>query len=234
VSLTNERQHLSEFDSVAANYQTLVTESVRVSGESSDYFAGYKARYLRRLLAGKSIKRVLDYGCGVGSLAKHLHTEFPQAAIDGFDPSPESIREIDQSLREHGSYVSNLENLGGAYDLVVIANVLHHVSLRERQSVLEQAFRRLASGAYLVVFEHNPLNPLTRWAVSQCPFDEDAILLRSFETEHRFRLAGFDVLRRDFVVFFPRWLAALRSLETMLHWCPGGAQYAVVGCKSKK
>lgn len=233
MSITNKRQDLSEFDSVAGNYQNLVTESVRVSGESSDYFAAYKARYLRRLFAGKSVKRVLDYGCGVGSLAKHLHIEFPQAAIDGFDPSPESIRKVDESLREHGSYVSNLVSLGDAYDLVVIANVLHHVGPNERQSVFEQAFRRLVSGAYLVIFEHNPLNPLTRWAVAHCPFDDDAILLRSFETKQRFRLAGFDVLRRDFVVFFPRWLAALRSLEPMLHWCPGGAQYVVVGCKPK-
>ena len=223
---------MAEFDSVADNYQELVTESVRISGESSDYFSAYKAHYLGRILVRVSIKRILDYGCGVGSLAKHLRTQFPLASIDGFDPSRESIKKVNDSLRQHGSFASSLQDLGCDYDLIVIANVLHHVKVKERQAVFEQVFSRLASGGRLVVFEHNPFNPLTRWAVSHCAFDSDAILLRSIEASERFRMAGFKGVRRDFVVFFPRWLALLRPLEPLLHWCPGGAQYAVSGIRA--
>jgi hypothetical protein len=44
-------------------------------------------------------------------------------------------------------------------------------------------------------------------------------------------LADFRILRSDFIVFFPRWLAPLRPLEPHLNWIPCGAQYAVVGIK---
>jgi hypothetical protein len=97
--------------------------------------------------------------------------------------------------------------------------------------VFSEIFARLRDGGSLIVFEHNPYNPLTRWAVSQCPFDGDAVLLRNGETLGRFQLADFRILRSDFIVFFPRWLAPLRPLEPHLNWIPCGAQYAVVGIK---
>jgi hypothetical protein len=112
-----------------------------------------------------------------------------------------------------------------------LANVLHHVPTEERHAVFGQAFSRLAGGGRVVVFEHNPFNPLTRWAVSQCPFDGDAVLLRSIETRRLFAEVGFRVARRDFVVFFPRMLALLRPLEPLLRWNPLGAQYAVLAVK---
>jgi 2-polyprenyl-3-methyl-5-hydroxy-6-metoxy-1,4-benzoquinol methylase len=224
---------LAVFDPFADSYSDLVTKSVRVTGESSDYFAEYKARFLARVLAGSAVKRILDYGCGVGSLARHLVTQFPLASIDGFDPSVESILKIDDSVRGRGSYVSSSQELGSDYDLIVLANVLHHVKPTKRQAIFGETFSRLAPGGRLVVLEHNPFNPLTRWAVSQCAFDADAILLSSAETRRLFQMAGFKVARRDFIVFFPRWLAFLRRLEPLLHWCPSGAQYAILGIKGE-
>lgn len=224
---------MAEFDPVADSYRDLVTESIRVTGETSDYFAEYKARFLGQVLAGSTVKRILDYGCGVGSLTRHLVTQFPLASIDGFDPSAESILRVDDSVRGRGSYVSSSHELGCDYDLIVLANVLHHVKPTERQAIFGETFSRLARGGRLVVFEHNPFNPLTRWAVSQCVFDADAILLSSAETRRLFQMAGFKVARRDFIVFFPRWLAFLRRLEPLLRWCPSGAQYAVLGIQGE-
>jgi len=223
---------MAEFDAFARSYQNLVSESVRISGEPSDYFATYKALYLRRVLADLTVKRILDYGCGVGSLARKLRAQFPLARIDGFDPSAESIRRVDDSLRRQGTFVTSVEDLDTGYDLIVLANVLHHVKPMERQTVIGQVFSLLATDGRLTIFEHNPFNPLTRWAVSQCEFDADAILLKTSETCERLRMAGFRLLHQDFVVFFPRWLAMLRPLEPVLNWCPAGAQYAVLGVKA--
>jgi 2-polyprenyl-3-methyl-5-hydroxy-6-metoxy-1,4-benzoquinol methylase len=221
----------AEFDAFASGYQDLVTESVRISGESSDYFAAYKARYLGRILERASVRYVLDYGCGVGSLAKHLHAQLPLERIDGYDPSADSIRRVEDCLRRQGIYSNSLQALGTSYDLIVLANVLHHVKPEGRQALLRNIICRLRPNGRLVVFEHNPYNPLTRWAVSRCVFDEDAVLLRRSETQHRLRAAGFDILRRDFIVFFPRFLAALRPMEALLDWCPMGAQYVLHGIK---
>ena len=225
---------MPEFDAVASSYQDLITENVRISGEPADYFAAYKALYLKRILAGLKIQRILDYGCGVGSLAKHLRTQFPVARIDGFDPSRESLRKVEDFLRRQGTYVSSLRDVASGYDLIVLANVLHHVRPDEREAVLTEVFSRLAPGGQLAVFEHNPYNPLTQWAASRCAFDVDAIFLTGKETRARLRMAGFNILRKDYVVFFPRWLAFLRPLEPSLTWCPAGAQYAVLAERAAK
>ena len=217
---------LSGFDAFAGSYPDLVNESIRVSGDSSDYFARYKAAYIARKTAPIEGK-LLDYGCGVGLLSRHLKERFPLAQVDGFDPSEESLSQLDASLRSQGVFTSKSEELANAYATIVLANVLHHVNPVERQALIRQVKMRLAPGGRLVVFEHNPLNPLTRWAVSHCPFDEGVELLRPREV----RVLCASVLlgpRTDYIVFFPRWLAWFRPLERFLGWCAAGAQHVTI------
>jgi len=174
----------------------------------------------------------LDYGCGVGALAKHLRGTFPATRIDGYDPSAESIARVEDSLRKQGQFTASLEETHNDYDLVILSNVLHHIPPPERGAVLAKIVSKLAAGGFLLIFEHNPFHPLTRWAVSQCPFDDDAILLRRGEARRRVRAVGLALVRSQFIVFFPRLLASLRPLEPSLGWLPCGAQYAVIGVKS--
>lgn len=221
---------MAEFDAFAATYEQSLDASIGITGESFDYFAQYKAAYTARNVA-RGPARVLDYGCGVGLLAKHLHTLMPEKRVDGFDPSEESILRIEPELQVQGTFTSEECLIGKDYDVIVIANVLHHVVPRERGALLQKVATRLRPGGKLVVFEHNPLNPLTRRAVSQCVFDGDAVLLPERETRGYFRDRGFR-LRRDYIVFFPRFLSWLRPVERFLGWCPLGAQYVVTVTKS--
>jgi 2-polyprenyl-3-methyl-5-hydroxy-6-metoxy-1,4-benzoquinol methylase len=218
---------LASFDSVAANYEQLVTKNVWITGESSDYFASYKAAYIARRIAPPKGAKILDYGCGVGLLSGHLKKTLGDARIDGFDVSKESVQRISEDLVRQGTFSSTLNRLGNAYDVVVISNVLHHVRPEDRQELVSEAGSRLAVGGRLVIFEHNPINPLTQWAVSECPFDEDAILLLASEVQRYFQ-GRLRSLWRDYIVFFPRWLAWLRAMEPLLRACPLGAQYAAV------
>jgi hypothetical protein len=55
--------------------------------------------------------------------------------------------------------------------------VLHHVPPADREALLARVATKLAPGGKLVVFEHNPWNPLTRKVVAECAFDADAVLL---------------------------------------------------------
>jgi 2-polyprenyl-3-methyl-5-hydroxy-6-metoxy-1,4-benzoquinol methylase len=232
VSLPSPEKPLAEFDTFAANYQDLVSDSVRITGESSDYFAAYKAGYIARRIAPRQGDRVLDYGCGVGLLSMHLRKRLPGIQVDGFDVSQDSIDRVDATLRSQGTFTSNPHALGQAYDVIVLANVLHHVPPAERRELLRQVTSRLADSGRIIVFEHNPINPLTKWAVSQCPFDEDAILLPIRETRNYFQRDQFPMIICDYIVFFPRWLQRLRPLEPSLRWCPFGAQYAVVATRN--
>jgi len=222
---------MAKFDSYSESYRELVTQSVRISGESFEYFAAYKARYISHYFAGAKIDRVLDYGCGVGALAEQLKLQIPGARIDGFDPSQDSLDCLAPLLRDQGTFSNELDSIGADYSLIVIANVLHHVVPRKRENVFCKIFSKLAPGGRAVIFEHNPLNPLTRWAVSQCPFDGNAVLLGNSEVRDLLAGAGFQELKRDFVVFFPRWLAAFRPFERFLGWLPLGAQYAFSGIR---
>ena len=60
-----------------------------------------------------------------------------------------------------------------------------------------------------MVFEHNPKNPLTMRVVNRCPFDRDAVLLKSAETVRLFEQAGFEAVERRYILTIPaanRWL----------------------------
>jgi len=218
---------LPEFDEYATNYKQVVADSIRITGESSEYFAAYKADYIARKIAPAPGTKVLDYGCGIGLLSAQIRKRLPQVRIDGFDVSKHSVEQVEPALHSQGTFTTDQNQLLSAYDVIVLANVLHHVNPNERTSLLRQVSSRLARNGRIVVFEHNPLNPLTRHAVSQCPFDEGVQLLPVREARGYFG-EGFEGVTRDYVVFFPRWLSWLRPLEGFLSWCPLGAQYAVV------
>jgi len=48
-----------------------------------------------------------------------------------------------------------------------------------------------STGGHVVVFEHNPLNPVTRFVVARTPIDPNAILLRAAEVMRGLSGAGF-------------------------------------------
>jgi 2-polyprenyl-3-methyl-5-hydroxy-6-metoxy-1,4-benzoquinol methylase len=219
----------SDFDEFASSYRNLLDSSIAITGESADYFAGLKAQYVASVLGAEFGGRLLDFGCGVGVLSGALAKQFPAARRDGFDPSSRSIAAIDAELSKSGRFTSDENELREEYDAIIVANVLHHVPPGDRGSVVHSLTKRLSREGRLFIFEHNPLNPLTRRAVDRCEFDADAVLLPSREAVGYFAPAGLEVVQRHYIVFFPRWLRALRPLEPKLTWCPLGAQYVAVG-----
>ena len=219
------------FDRFAGDYKQVLDRSVAVSGEDSTYFAEYKARYLRRILGPDFSAKVLDFGCGIGLLAGLLKNYLPSIQLDGFDVSQESIGKVNPGLASQGTFTSDLSRLGGNYDLIVLANVMHHIPPNQRPDVVQDLGERLARGGSLAIFEHNPANPVTRWVVEHCPFDEDAILLPPAETREHVTHANLRVQRSDYIVFLPGFLAWLRGIEPALARVPLGAQYVMMAQK---
>jgi hypothetical protein len=76
-----------------------------------------------------------------------------------------------------------------------------------------------------VIFEHNPLNPLTRAVVGACPFDENAVLIPARTLKARLQASGFGEVEIAYTAFFPHVLAGLRRFEGALARLPLGAQY---------
>lgn len=116
-------------------------------------------------------------------------------------------------------------------DLVYCNGVFHHISAGERPGAIEQVFKALKPGGLFALWENNPWNPVTRYAMSRVPFDRDAILVWPTQARRLLRSAGFEVLRTDFVFFFPAGLRKLRFLEPHLCKLPLGGQYLVLARK---
>lgn len=223
------------FDRYARSYRDLHRDSVRLSGEEPEYFAAYKVDHIADQL-GPDVARqsldILDFGCGVGTSIPHLLSAFPQGRVHGLDVSGESI---EQAGAAHPGATFGLIGETAlplpdqSIDVVMAACVYHHIAPAERQHWTRELHRVLKPGGHCFVFEHNPLNPVTRRVVKDCPFDDDAILLPRRETLDLFERSGFSHRRSSYIVFFPKALAFLRPLERLMSKLPLGAQYVVHG-----
>jgi len=223
---------MHNFDQFAEDYVAINDRYASFFREKTDYFAAYKAAYVARLCSVAFDGRILDFGCGIGLVTNRLGGLLPLARIDGVDSSAASIARARSGATDPSRicYFESETELTGSYDIVVLANVLHHVPASERPAVLGRVFGLLNRGGRVVVFEHNTWNPLVMRIVRNHPFDRDAVFLPPSETARLARAAGL-MPRIDFIVFFPAFLKMLRPLERYLRMLPIGGQYACVGTK---
>jgi SAM-dependent methyltransferase len=225
----------SEFDKFAHEYAELHRTNIAASGEDPEYFAEYKIRDLRDLCDVGSRSgppgRILDFGAGIGGSVAHVRHYFPAAHVTCVDVSVASLRIAAPRFRGEADFVAfdghSLPFADGSFDCVFSACVFHHIEPVLHVGLLAELRRVLRPGGLILVFEHNPLNPLTVQAVRTCPFDENAILLRAGTLKERFVEAGFTGATTHYRLFFPRALRQLRPLEQWMKWLPLGAQYYV-------
>lgn len=226
----------AEFDKFAAEYRAMHAANIKVSGEDPEYFAEYKvvdlAAELARSQAGANLKpAVLDFGAGIGYSVPFFRKHLPEARITCLDVSRKSL---DLGAAEYGGLAefkhfdgARIPYEAGVFDVALASCVFHHIPHGEHVALLGEIRRVLKPGGLLLVFEHNPLNPLTLHAVNTCEFDEHAELILASTMRRRARAAGFAAADVRYRIFFPHALRGLRPVEPMLTWLPFGAQYYV-------
>ena len=217
----------NEFDRFADSYDQTLKAALPRGLDEDEYFSRYKIDFLARATRGRAVAAVLDFGCGAGRSLAHLVREFPQAAVVGFDPSSESIRLAAQrvpeaKVTEDWTVVSQQR-----FDIVLGANVFHHVPRDAIATWLRHCGDALASGGSIFIFEHNPWNPVTRHVFERCPFDTDAHMIPRRELLELGNEAGLVAKASTYTLFFPKPLKFFRPLERWLGWLPLGAQYCV-------
>jgi SAM-dependent methyltransferase len=227
---------VAEFDRFADEYTATHADNIRISGEDPSYFARYKIEEVRRRWSEADRAdpaAVLDFGTGIGNSLPHLARLFPGAEITGLDVSERSLEVAERRypgaatlVRYAGQGPLPLADAG--FDLVFSACVFHHVDAGEHGAILAELRRLLKPGGWLVIFEHNPLNPATRHIVATCPFDENAVLLPAPRLRESQKRAGFRQVSVRYTGFFPGALRALRPLERFMTALPIGAQYYTV------
>jgi trans-aconitate methyltransferase len=223
------------FDSYSKNYNELVNNAIRQTGYDADNLVSAKLHKLRSLFPSLSEKpfRLLDFGCGVGNLYGQVAGFFPTAVYTGVDPSKDSI--LKARSRYHGDVdfqedCSNEWETNG-YDLIFSAGVFHHIPHVEHTKLINKLSALLNQGGRLVIWEHNPLNPVTQKIVKDCPFDEDAVLIPSKDLKSHFTRVSLSNVQVIYTTFFPKFLSALNFMDPYLGWLPLGGQYLVTGQK---
>ncbi|MFO7654013.1 MAG: class I SAM-dependent methyltransferase [Candidatus Krumholzibacteriia bacterium] len=223
----------SEFDEYAASYDELLQRSVAFAGQSSDFYTQVKAEILLALLTARhgadlDAVDILDIGCGTGRTDVHLASGCGR--LRGVDPSRESVavaRRSNPSVEYRVQDGDRLPYADGSFHEAFTINVMHHVPPERWTAFLREAHRVLRPGGRLLIFEHNPWNPLTRKAVRDCVFDADAVLLDPRRLVTLTSAAGFSPQRACFILFFPWRRRLFRRIERHLGWLPLGAQYIV-------
>jgi cyclopropane fatty-acyl-phospholipid synthase-like methyltransferase len=152
-----------EFDQYAKEYDKMLADSMPGGMNEDAYFTEYKIALAASYLQPKKLNRVLDFGCGAGRSLPYMAKHFTGAELWGFDLSPKSLKIAAQrapSARLFSEWDSIPEN---HFDLIIAANVFHHIPLKERPQAMERCRSALTKKGQFFLFEHNPYNPVTRW-----------------------------------------------------------------------
>lgn len=226
---------MSNFNKFSNNYEDILNRDIKFSGESADYFADYKAKFIKDYFGNNFKGQILDYGCGVGLVIKQLIKYFNKddVKITGFDIANELIVKAKEKNSDVEFINDDIELNKKVFDVIILANVLHHIKIDERVNFLINISKLINERGNLFIFEHNPYNPITNAIVKNCILDKDASLLKINELIKILNTAGFSILKKCYIVFFPKILKSLRFLEPFLSSFPLGAQYVCV-CKSEK
>ena len=223
---------IGDFDHHADTYREDVENAIGWSGKDVDYFAEGKADLLvdlaQRRLGDPTKLSALDVGCGVGVTDRFLADRFGDLhGVDIAGDAVERARETNPNVH-YASYDGGaLPVPDDAVDVAFTICVVHHVPTEDWPVFAAEMKRVVRPGGLVVVFEHNPLNPLTRVSVSRCPFDEDVTLLRAGTTARLLGDAGLAPIERRYFYFLPVRDVATSRLERALARVPLGAQYFV-------
>lgn len=224
------------FDHYKNTYSEEVAHSIGFIHQSHDFFTRSKAlhllRLVRRHLGKTSLLSILDVGCGTGVTDALIASKF--RSVHGVDIAAgviEKARETNPGVDYRAYDGSTLPFDENSVDVSFAICVLHHVEPPARQRFVSEMQRVTRPGGLIVIFEHNPLNPLTRLAVARCEFDEDVVLLNRPEVQGLVEGAHVDLVESRYILFLP-WLMSLsQGLDRAFGRIPLGAQHIVVGQK---
>ncbi len=107
--------------------------------------------------------RVLDLGCGTGTLSVWAKQNEPDAQVTGVDPDPKALRVADGKAREAGVSVRFDQGFGDAlaysdasFDRVLSSFMFHHLGPEEKRATLGEVRRVLAPQGSLHLLDFGP------------------------------------------------------------------------------
>jgi len=100
--------------------------------------------------------RVLDIGCGTGSLVILAKQLFPEVDVVGLDPDPKALARAERKARRAGvdvtferGFADALNHPEASFDRVFSSFMFHHLQRREKEATLRDVRRVLKPGGSL-------------------------------------------------------------------------------------
>lgn len=225
-----------EFDLYADDYYEQHKENIKYTGKNPDFFAEYKIEDLYTFVErnGYSKEKVLDFGSGIGNSIPFFRKYFCDSELYCADVS---INSIDISKRKYGDkekylQIKEIVPVSSEYfDIIYSACVFHHIGKQQHLYWLGELLRLLKPGGVLVVYEHNPKNPLTVHAVNTCPFDKNAEMITANMMKAHFDINGYQNVVIEYKMFVPLSGWFPKIINHNMRNIPIGAQYRVSGLK---
>jgi SAM-dependent methyltransferase len=220
------------FDLHGSEYEQLVDRSIAFTGRNTSFFARRKVEVLRRIeeKRGRDLRdeALLDVGCGSGTtdrfLVGHVRT------LHGVDISEGMLAAARQNVPD--AHFQSYDGMTlpfdhATFDVVVAICALHHVPPTQRQRFVAELNRVSRSGALIAIFEHNPINPLTRWAVRGCELDDGVELLPARRVKQLLSASGAEVFGCHYLLFTPCGGKLGAGVDRWLQAVPVGGQHVV-------
>jgi ubiquinone/menaquinone biosynthesis C-methylase UbiE len=235
VTMDPQQQAIAEeFDRYNESYDDAVNRAISFSGQKVESFTRAKADDLLRTIASHfdSPRRLnlLDVGCGIGNYHPLLTPAV--GSVSGVDVSGACI----SKAKERNPTVSyaaydgdHLPYPDQQFDVTFCICVVHHVPPNRWQQFVDEMRRVTRTGGLVVVYEHNPKNPLTRKVVRDCEFDRDAVLLTMTQMRQLLTAAGLTNVATRSILTLPPIGGFVKKLDDLFGKLPLGSQYRAQG-----
>jgi SAM-dependent methyltransferase len=223
---------MDSFDRLAENYDDLLRDPWRDRfAADSDFFIRQKCKVVARRLARNSNRalRVLDAGCGQGTAFQFFGSGVHVFGTDISKPMlAEAVRRGPVALQEP----YDLPFADDTFDAIYAFCIYHHIPDDDHVRHLRELTRVVKPGGEVMIFEHNPYNPVTAAIFSRAPIDRGCHMIKPKRLRAIFRESALTRLEQGFLLFVPEALYPYAgAAESALSWLPLGGQYFVSGRK---
>jgi len=223
-----------EFDRYNESYDDAVNRAISFSGQKVESFTRAKADDLLRTIASHFDSprqlSLLDVGCGIGNYHPLLAPVV--GSVSGVDVSSVCIakaKERNPTVSYAAYDGDHLPYPDQHFDVTFCICVLHHVPPERWPQFVSEMRRVTRAGGLVVIYEHNPKNPLTRKVVHDCEFDRDAVLLTMTQTRQLLSAAGCSDVKASSILTLPPMGGFIEKLDGLFAKLPFGSQYRAEG-----
>lgn len=192
------------FDEVAEFYDRIFPEHI------FNYYLQKRIKFIRSICAKTSLK-ILDVGCGTGTLIYYLSKYGYD--VWGIDNSSKMVEIASQKLpgriKKCDMLYIDFEN--ESFDMVISIVSLHHLGdYRKVKRAISEMVRVTKKSGYILIWEHNPFNPYWYFLMKRVPQDtgKEKLIHSSFIVKN-LKENGVKVrkiMKTGLVAdFFPKW-----------------------------